>query len=148
MSPTAFHRQMSATALDVVVSPSRQSVSQKRKLSSTNNINDDINDQDDQVLDDDAATNHHKMLITRSTHRPCDKLNYSTIDVDDNDDEVLLGSTSIMNKSIPSPTDHNIQSVYCEVIAESTTIFDDGPIDWDDDLSYLFMFKEEDDAIC
>jgi len=139
---------MSATALDVVVSPSRQSVSQKRKLSSTNNINDDINDQDDQVLDDDAATNHHKMLITRSTHRPCDKLNYSTIDVDDNDDEVLLGSTSIMNKSIPSPTDHNIQSVYCEVIAESTTIFDDGPIDWDDDLSYLFMFKEEDDAIC
>jgi hypothetical protein len=148
MSSTAFHRQMSATALDVVVSPSRQLVSQKRKLSSAININDDINDQDDQLLDDDAATNHHKMLITRSTHRPCDKLSYSTIEVDDNDDEVLLGTTSMMKKSIPSPTDHNSQSVYCEVIAETTTMFDDGPIDWDDDLSYLFMFKEEDDAIC
>lgn len=139
---------MSPTALDVVVSPSRQSVPQKRKLSSANNINDDINDQDDQVLDDDAATHHHKMLINRSTHRPCDKLSYSTSEVDDNDDEVLLGTTSMMKKSIPSTIDHISQSGYCEVIAESTTMFDDGPIDWDDDLSYLFMFKEGDDAIC
>ena len=139
---------MSPSALDVVVSPSRQSVPQKRKLSSAININDDINDQDDQVIDDDATTHHHKMLITRSTHRPCDKLSYSTSEVDDNDDEVLLGTTSMMKKSIPSLTDHNSKSVYCEVIAESTTMFDDGPIDWDDDLSYLFMFKEEDDAIC
>lgn len=87
------------------------------------------------IDDDDAATHHHKMLITRSTHRPCDKLSYSTVEVNDNDDEVLLGTASIIR-------DDEIN------IAETTTMFDDGPIDWDDDLSYLFMFKEEDDTIC
>lgn len=141
---------MSPTALDVVVSPSRQSVLQKRKLSRASNINDDINDQDDQVLDDDAATHHHKLLITRTTNRPCDKLSYSTSEVNDNDDEVLLETTSMIKKIIPShyDLDHNSQSSYCEVIAEPTTMFDDDPVDWDDDLSYLFMFKEGDDAIC
>lgn len=137
-----IYRQMSPTAL-VVVSPSRQ----KRKYSKAN-INDDINDEDDQVLDD-AVIHHHKMHISRSTDRSCDKLSYCTSEVDDNDDDDLLDTTASMKKQ-SSPSD-NSQSGHCDygAIAEPTTMFNDGPVDWDDDdLGYLFMFKEGDDAIC
>jgi len=122
----------------VAVSPSRQSMRpQKRTLPKAIVYGDDMNDQDDQ------ATHHPKVCIHRSTNRPIDKLYHNWSEVDKNDDELQRKTPMIVS----TPMDH-CQSGDVEAMEEQHPMYNDILIDWDDDLSDLFMFKEGDDAIC